>query len=101
MGRRSGRPARGPREPVEAATPVTGRWTALNSPADRTPSHGTHAYGQTFAIDVVAGPEPGVRPGFRRLGPIVRRDSAFPAFGAPLLAVADVTVGPPTGNATT
>ncbi|MFE6624995.1 M23 family metallopeptidase [Streptomyces sp. NPDC008086] len=83
---------RAAREPVEVAPPVTGRWTALNSPADRTPSHGTHAYGQTFAIDVVAEPEPGARPAFSRLWPLARRNSAFPAFGAPLLAVADATV---------
>ncbi|MFF4491344.1 M23 family metallopeptidase [Streptomyces sp. NPDC001544] len=80
------------REPVEVVPPVTGRWSALNSPADRTPSHGTHAYGQTFAIDVVAEPEPGDRPRFRVLWPLARRSSAFPAFGAPLLAVADATV---------
>ncbi|MEV5437166.1 M23 family metallopeptidase [Streptomyces sp. NPDC052682] len=80
------------REPVEVAPPVTGRWTALNSPADRTPSHGTHAYGQTFAIDIVAEPEPGARPAFRLLWPLARRNSAFPAFGAPLHAVADGTV---------
>lgn len=83
---------RAAREPVEVDPPVTGRWTALNSPADRTPSHGTHAYGQTFAIDVVAEPEPGARPGFSGFWPITRRNSAFPAFGAPLLAVADATV---------
>ncbi|MFF0694584.1 M23 family metallopeptidase [Streptomyces tendae] len=80
------------REPVEAAPPVTGRWSALNSPADRTPSHGVHAYGQTFAIDLVAEPEPGARPGFRALWPLARRSRDFPAFGAPLLAVADGTV---------
>ncbi|MFF8357043.1 M23 family metallopeptidase [Streptomyces chartreusis] len=83
---------RAAREPVEVGPPVTGRWSALNSPADRTPSHGTHAYGQTFAIDVVAEPKEGARPGFRWLWPIARRNSAFPAFGAPLLAVADATV---------
>ncbi|MDQ0749578.1 murein DD-endopeptidase MepM/ murein hydrolase activator NlpD [Streptomyces africanus] len=83
---------RAAREPVEVEPPVTGRWTALNSPADRTPSHGTHAYGQTYAIDVVAEPEPGARPGFSRLWPLARRNSAFPAYGAPLLAVADGTV---------
>ncbi|MFF7793825.1 peptidoglycan DD-metalloendopeptidase family protein [Streptomyces sp. NPDC007991] len=83
---------RAAREPVEVQPPVTGRWTALNSPADRTPSHGTHAYGQTYAIDVVAEPEPGARPGFSRLWPLARRNSAFPAYGAPLLAVADGTV---------
>ncbi|MFG3130483.1 M23 family metallopeptidase [Streptomyces tendae] len=80
------------REPVETAPPVTGRWSALNSPADRTPSHGVHAYGQTFAIDLVAEPEPGARPGFRALWPLARQSRDFPAFGAPLLAVADGTV---------
>ena len=83
---------RAAREPVEVAPPVTGRWSALNSPADRTPSHGVHAYGQTYAIDVVAEPEPGRRPGFRALWPLARRSTAYPAYGAPLLAVADGTV---------
>ncbi|MFJ8073379.1 M23 family metallopeptidase [Streptomyces sp. NPDC096176] len=81
-----------PREAVEIAAPVRGRWSALNSPADRTPSHGTHGYGQTYAIDVVAEPEEGARPGFRALWPVVRRNRDFPAFGEPLLAVADATV---------
>ncbi|SBT94899.1 Peptidase family M23 [Streptomyces sp. DI166] len=85
-----GRPEQ--REPVEVEAPVTGRWSALNSPASRTPSHGTHAYGQTYAIDVVAEPEPGRRPGFRALWPLARRSTAYPAYGAPLLAVADGTV---------
>ncbi|MGY3202692.1 M23 family metallopeptidase [Streptomyces sp. TE5632] len=80
------------REPVEVDPPVTGRWSALNSPADRTPSHGTHAYGQTFAIDIVAEPAPGARPAFSPLWPLARRPGAFPAFGAPLRAVADATV---------
>ncbi|MFJ4283827.1 M23 family metallopeptidase [Streptomyces massasporeus] len=79
-------------EPVEIAPPVTGRWSALNSPADRTPSHGVHSYGQTFAIDIMAEPEPGARPAFRWLWPLARRPQAFPAYGAPLLAVADATV---------
>ncbi|MFC8627835.1 M23 family metallopeptidase [Streptomyces anulatus] len=86
-----------PRPPVEVDPPVSGRWTALNSPADRTPSHGTHVYGQTYAIDIVADPETGegessARPAFRWLWPFFRRNRAFPAFGAPLLAVADATV---------
>ncbi|MFF4526808.1 M23 family metallopeptidase [Streptomyces bluensis] len=94
MNRWGGTPDRRPaaHEPVAVAPPVTGRWTALNSPADRTPSHGTHAYGQTFAIDIVAEPEPGARPRFRLLWPLARRNRDFPAFGAPLLAVADGTV---------
>jgi hypothetical protein len=89
---RAGHQAGASREPVEVAPPVTGRWSALNSPADRTPSHGLHAYGQTYAIDVVAEPEPGARPGFRPLWPLARRGRDFPAFGRPVLAVADGTV---------
>ncbi|MFE3405928.1 M23 family metallopeptidase [Streptomyces anulatus] len=86
-----------PEPPVEVDPPVTGRWSALNSPADKVPSHGTHVYGQTYAIDIVADPETGegeppARPAFRLLWPLFRRNRAFPAFGAPLLAVADATV---------
>ncbi|MFF9913256.1 M23 family metallopeptidase [Streptomyces sp. NPDC013457] len=80
------------RPPVEVAPPVAGRWSALNSPADRTPSHGTHQYGQTYAIDIVAEDEERPRPRFARLWPTVRRSEDFPAFGAPLFAVADATV---------
>ncbi|MEV4684007.1 M23 family metallopeptidase [Streptomyces kurssanovii] len=81
-----------PREAVEVGVPVRGRWSALNSPADRTPSHGTHGYGQTYAIDLVAEPAEGARPGFKVLWPVVRRSRDFPAFGEPLFAVADATV---------
>ncbi|MEW1689933.1 peptidoglycan DD-metalloendopeptidase family protein [Streptomyces sp. NPDC091265] len=135
-GRRGRAAAANPRAAVEVEPPVTGRWTALNSPADKVPSHGVHAYGQTYAIDVVADPAPGAgggaaaaaapdavpgagagaapgaaadgpdgaagaghegaaglaRPKFRRLWPVALRNHHFPAFGAPLLAVADGTV---------
>ncbi|MFD5109310.1 M23 family metallopeptidase [Streptomyces cinereoruber] len=82
------------RPPVEVDPPVAGRWTALNSPADRTPSHGTHQYGQTYAIDIVAEAEDGERsrPSFAWLWPVARRSEEFPAFDAPLFAVADATV---------
>ncbi|WP_329346333.1 M23 family metallopeptidase [Streptomyces microflavus] len=97
---RAAKPRGGPAEPVapvETEPPVTGRWTALNSPADKVPSHGTHVYGQTYAIDIVAEPGTGdgespARPPFRLFWPVVRRNRDFPAFGAPLLAVADATV---------
>lgn len=59
---RAAKPRGGPAEPVapvETEPPVTGRWTALNSPADKVPSHGTHVYGQTYAIDIVAEPGTG------------------------------------------
>lgn len=96
-GRKARAAAADPRPAVEVGAPVSGRWTALNSPADKVPSHGVHAYGQTYAIDIVAEPESegegrSSRPAFRRLWPVARRNHHFPAFGAPLLAVADGTV---------
>jgi hypothetical protein len=33
--------------------PLRGTWTALNSPADRVPSHGTEYFAQKFAIDFI------------------------------------------------
>ncbi|MFB7375047.1 M23 family metallopeptidase [Streptomyces sp. NPDC056222] len=81
-----------PRATVEVDPPVTGSWSALNSPADRTPSHGTHQFGQTYAIDIVAEDEARPRPAFAGLWPVFRRSEDFPAFDAPLLAVADATV---------
>ncbi|SOD66534.1 Peptidase family M23 [Streptomyces zhaozhouensis] len=74
--------------PLTVAPPVTGTWSALNSPADRVPSHGIRKYGQSHAIDIVA---EGERPAFGWWPP-VRRNADFPAFDAPLLAVADATV---------
>ncbi|MFJ4336565.1 M23 family metallopeptidase [Streptomyces sp. NPDC088915] len=82
------------RPPVEVDPPVAGRWSALNSPADRTPSYGTHQYGQTYAIDILVETGDGERPrpSFAWLWPVARRSEDFPAFGAPLFAVADATV---------
>ncbi|MGA5554658.1 M23 family metallopeptidase [Streptomyces lavendulocolor] len=79
-------------DPVEVDPPVIGTWSALNSPADKVPSHGTHTLAQTYAIDIVAESEERPRPPFAPLWPVVRRNADFPAFGAPLLAVADATV---------
>ncbi|MEQ4300895.1 M23 family metallopeptidase [Plantactinospora sp. B6F1] len=80
-----------PGPPVELDPPVLGRWSALNSPASKVPSHGVRAYGQTYAIDLVAEPLDRPRPGFGWWPP-VRPNRDFPGFGAPLLAVADGTV---------
>ncbi|MFD5320549.1 M23 family metallopeptidase [Streptomyces sp. NPDC127098] len=76
---------------VEVGSPVTGRWSALNSPADKVPSHGTSAYGQSHAIDITAAPEDRPAPTFG-WWPIARGNRAFPAFDQPLFAVADATV---------
>lgn len=74
-------------EPIKVAAPVTGRWIAVNSPASRVPSHGLHAYGQTYAIDLVHDPAEGSRPRFG-WRPLARRPQDFPGFGAPVLAPA-------------
>lgn len=69
--------------------PVRGRWMALTSPVDAVPSQGTHAYGQTHALGLVA--EDGTRPdiGWR---PLSRPPEDFPAFGRPVYAPADGVV---------
>ena len=79
------------RPPVEVGAPVAGRWEALNSPADKVPSHGLHAYGQTYAIDLVHEPADGSRPEFG-VGPSFRPPTDYPAFGQPVLAPADGVV---------
>lgn len=38
---------------VDLAFPFTGRWLVQNSPANRTPSHGTTLFATTYAIDFV------------------------------------------------
>jgi hypothetical protein len=85
-------PAASRRAAISVRPPVAGRWAAVNSPASRTPSHGTHAYAQTYAIDLVHEPDPArPRPGLAGW-PLARRPAAFPGFGQPVLAPADGTV---------
>jgi len=82
----------GPSLPARSVlAPFAGRWVAINSPASKVPSHGTHAYGQTFAVDLVHEPAAGTRPEFGD-GPAFRPPSDFPAFGRDVLAPADGTV---------
>ena len=79
------------RPPLEVACPVAGRWLAMNSPADQVPSHHLHAYGQTYAIDLVHEPAGGRRPG-TAWWPLARRPGDFLGFGQPVLAPAVGTV---------
>ncbi|MGZ2356935.1 M23 family metallopeptidase [Streptomyces sp. 372A] len=82
-----------PPSPIAVAPPVTGRWSAVNSPADKVPSHGTHGLAQTYAIDIVAEPAGGpARPTPVWFWPVARRNRDYPAFGAPLYAAAGATV---------
>ncbi|MGC5627081.1 M23 family metallopeptidase [Georgenia sp. Z1344] len=67
-------------------SPVVGRWLALNSPASTVPSHGTRAYGQSHAIDLVAEPDDAERPAFGTAGAF-RRNEDYPAFGEPVHAM--------------
>ncbi len=79
------------RAPVVLALPFRGTWLAINSPARRVPSHGTHFLGQTFAIDFVA-VDPGRRTGaVRDWRSLVAAEPAerFYAYGQPILAPAD------------
>lgn len=78
-------------EPRILQPPVRGRWMALTSPVDAVPSQGMHAYGQTYALGLVAEPADGSRPdiGWR---PLSRPPEDFPAFGQPVYAPADGTV---------
>lgn len=79
------------RDPVPLALPVVGRWRALNSPADRVPSHGMHAYGQSFAVDLVNEPRDGSRPPMTWWPP-ARRPERFPGFGRDVRSPADGVV---------
>lgn len=69
------------RDPVVIRPPVRGRWRAVHSPADRVPSHGVLAYGQSHAVDLVHEPAgtPRTRYGGWRLAGVV--PGAFPGFG--------------------
>lgn len=83
------------RRSVLVAPPVTGRWSGLNGPADKVPSHGTHGLGQTYAIDVCHVPEGLAEERQRRfhwLWPQTRRPEFYASFGQPLFAPADGVV---------
>lgn len=79
--------------PVVLRLPFRGRWIAGNSPANRVPSHGTHLFGTTFAIDFVAVNERG-HSGKRGWRSVLATESpeVFVGFGAPILAPASGTV---------
>jgi len=80
-------------EPVLLDFPFRGRWLARNSPARRVPSHGTHLFGLTYAIDFIAVDENGrSAPRTWRTFLWVEPPEAFRGFGEPVLAPAAATV---------
>lgn len=75
------------RDPVVLDLPFRGLWLARNSPARRVPSHGTHAFGVTYAIDFVAVDERGLpAPRTWRTALSVEPPEVFRGFGQPILA---------------
>jgi hypothetical protein len=71
--------------PVDLTSPVQGRWVAFNSPGEKVPSHGVHAWSQTYAVDLVYDPGDGSRP-VTAWWPLARRPEEFPGFGRPVFA---------------
>lgn len=84
------RPPVSNRARVEVAVPVRGRWVALNSPGPAVPSHGTKAYGQMYAVDLMH-PFGEVAPS-RGWGLRARRPESYTCFGEPVLAMMSGTV---------
>jgi len=76
-------------KPLVVAPPVRGTWGALNSPASRVPSHGTHAYGQTYAIDLIYFPNAQSEPALNRTNAMFLAPDDFASFAKPVYAVAD------------
>ncbi|CAA9238315.1 MAG: possible secreted peptidase [uncultured Blastococcus sp.] len=75
--------------PVVLALPFRGTWIVRNSPARRVPSHGTHLFATTYAIDFVAvrGRRTATTRDWRTLLSTEPADR-FLAFGQPILAPA-------------
>lgn len=74
-------------DPIVLRYPFRGRWRARNSPARRVPSHGTHLFGTTYAIDFIAVDEKGLSaPLTLRAVFATEEPESFTGFGAPILA---------------
>ncbi|WP_461171201.1 peptidoglycan DD-metalloendopeptidase family protein [Arthrobacter sp. Z1-15] len=79
------------RDAFEVKMPVDGRWKIISSPAERIPSHGTHVFGQGWAVDMLCAP-PNTEPvPFRTVGGPLPADH-FPSFGQPIKAGVHGTV---------
>ena len=82
-----------PPDVVVLDLPFSGRWMARNSPARRIPSHGSHLFGSTYAIDFVAVGSNGLpAPRSWRSALWVEVPEIFRGFGEPIVAPAEGTV---------
>lgn len=77
--------------PVVLALPFEGSWLAVNTPARRVPSHGTHFLGQTFAIDFAAADARRRTAAVHDWRTLLATEPAsrFFAFGRPILSPVD------------
>jgi hypothetical protein len=77
--------------PVVLTLPFEGCWLAVNTPARRVPSHGTHFLGQTFAIDFAAVDERRHTAAVRDWRTVLATEpvTRFFAFGRPILSPID------------
>ena len=80
---------------IDLAYPFKGRWRAVNSPADRVPSHGTTRFASSYAIDFVFVGEAGRSAPFTAASLVhPEPPERFGGFGRPLRApVAGIVVG--------
>lgn len=70
--------------------PFSGRWLARNSPATRIPSHGSHLFGTTYAIDLVGVDDHGrSAPRGWRAWLATEAPERFAGYGRPVLAPVD------------
>ena len=93
MDEQSARTRPGAAVPVELDFPFRGRWLVQNSPDRRVPSHGTHLFGTTYAIDFVPVDERGrSAPRSWRSHLSVESPETFVGFGRPVLTPVAGTV---------
>lgn len=79
------------RAAYEMSIPVDGPWKVISSPAERIPSHGTHVFGQGWAVDMLHVPPHTDPVPFRTVGGPLPADR-FPSFGQPVRAGVHGTV---------
>jgi hypothetical protein len=75
--------------PKSVRPPVRGHWTAVHTPQKSVPSHGLHAYAQTYAFDLL---KPSDCDSNGRWWPVARPADDFDTFGEQVLAVDSGTV---------
>jgi hypothetical protein len=77
--------------PTVLALPFNGSWLAMNSPARRVPSHGTHVMAVTYAIDFVGVDARGRTSTVHDWRTVLAREPAdrFHAFGRAILSPVD------------